>query len=99
MSRFGVYRTPNSDSLLLDVQSDLLGQLDTRVVVPLYPLEQAPPKADGLNPIFSIDDVTYMMATEQISAVPQKLLDEPVTTLSDKFAEVTGALDFLFQGF
>lgn len=40
-----------------------------------------------------------MMATEQISAVPQKLLDEPVTDLSDKFAEVTGALDFLFQGF
>jgi hypothetical protein len=44
MPQFAVYRNPNPETtadypLLLDVQSDLIAELGTRVVVPLCPAE------------------------------------------------------------
>ncbi len=42
MAYLSVYATSNSD-LLLDVQTDLIDIVDTRVVIPLVAIDQAPP--------------------------------------------------------
>ncbi|QHI97971.1 hypothetical protein GT347_08170 [Xylophilus rhododendri] len=51
MARFHVYRNAEGQGYLLDIQADLLGHLNTSVVVPLLPLPFAPSPARMLNPI------------------------------------------------
>jgi len=54
MARFDIVDNEGGGGYLLDVQSDLLGGLNTRVVVPLLPQSSAPSPAQRLNPVFSI---------------------------------------------
>ena len=51
-----------------------LPALNTRVVVPLIPLADAPRPARNLNPVFEIDGARYYLATQQLSAVELKEL-------------------------
>ncbi len=81
------------------VQTDLLEILNTRTVVPLLPQDLAPKPASRLNPIFRIEDEPYVMVTQFISAVPMAALGKPVVSLEADFAEISNALDMLFQGF
>ncbi len=42
MARFDVYRFPSKSApLVVDVQSDILGELNSRVVIPLVPVTKA----------------------------------------------------------
>ena len=61
MARFDTYRF--ADGYLLDVQADLLDGLNTRMAVPLMPLETAPKPAERLNPLFTIEGSEYVMVT------------------------------------
>ena len=45
MAQYDVVRNPEGSGYLLDVQSDLLDGLTTRLVVPLMPQTQAPKPA------------------------------------------------------
>lgn len=105
MARFEVFRNsgPHADNVpyLLDVQSDLLHGLDTRIVIPLrrrdrFPVSQIPQR---LTPVFEIEGVDCMLETPKLAAVPLRLLKQPVKSLGAEQAAITGALDFLFQGF
>ena len=105
MARFDVFHNtgPHAGTVpfLLDVQSDLLGDLDTRVVIPLskrdkFPAIKIPHR---LTPIFNIDGIDYLLETPKLAAVPLRLLKSSVHTLATDHAKITGALDFLFQGF
>ncbi|MFC0010358.1 CcdB family protein [Devosia nitrariae] len=42
MARFDVFSGPDG-ALLVDVQADLVARMATRVVVPLLPVDRAPP--------------------------------------------------------
>lgn len=99
MSRFGVYKNPEGEGYLLDIQADLLAHLNTRVVVPLLPLERAPKPAATLNPLFDVAGTTVAMATQFMAAVPAALLKTPLADLGNRRDEITAAVDFLFQGF
>ncbi|CAG0967898.1 Toxin CcdB [Gammaproteobacteria bacterium] len=86
---------------LLDVQSDLLYGLETRVVVPLrrrdrFPAERLP---DRLTPVFDIEGTACLMETPKLATVPLRLLKNPVVSLADSQTVITNALDFLFQGY
>jgi toxin CcdB len=105
MARFEVYRNtgPHAEATpyLLDVQSDLLHGLETRVVVPLrrrdrFPVERLP---ERLTPVFEIEDVECLMETPKLAAVPLRLLKTPVACLADNQTTIINALDFLFQGY
>jgi toxin CcdB len=105
MARFEVFRNsgPHADNVpyLLDVQSDLLHGLETRVVIPLrrrdrFPISQIPQR---LTPVFEIEGVDCMLETPKLAAVPLRLLKQSVKSLAAEQATITGALDFLFQGF
>lgn len=99
MARFDLYRNPDRNGYLLDVQSDLLSDLNTRIVVPLMPADHAPRPAAILNPVFDLHEAPYVMVTQFLSAVPAGLLRHPVGSLSRQSEVITRAFDFLYQGF
>ncbi|HET9646442.1 MAG TPA: CcdB family protein [Burkholderiaceae bacterium] len=74
MGRFSVYANPKGAGYLMDVQANLLEHLNTRVVVPLLPLEEAPSPAKVLNPIFEVGGVKHVLITQFLAAVPRRLL-------------------------
>jgi len=99
MAQYDVYANPFGEGYLLDIQTDLLDHLDTRVVIPPPPTENAHKKAGALSPSFEIDRHSCVLATQLIATIPASSLKSPVCSIENKFAEITGALDFLFQGF
>jgi toxin CcdB len=98
MAKFDVLEL-RSGGLVLDVQADLLDHLNTRVVVPLMDEATAPKQATKLNPVFAIGSREMVMVTQFLAAVPVSELGAKVTNLDSNFAEITVALDMLFQGF
>jgi toxin CcdB len=99
MARFAVYRHAGGNGYLLDVQANILEHLNTRVVVPLLPLAVAPKPAATLNPVFTINGESLVMATQFMAAVPGSLLKLPECSLESSRLEITAAMDLLFQGF
>ena len=99
MSRFNVFKNPEGTGYLLDVQADLLDHLNTRVVVPLLPLNVAPVPARSLNPVFEVEGESVAMATQFLAAVPEHMLRAVVANLESRRHDITIALDMLFQGF
>jgi toxin CcdB len=105
MARFDVYANPGSHAAttpyLLDVQSDLLNGLDSRMVVPLRSLKHFPKVKlpTRLTPIFTIEGEECLLETPKMGAVPLRVLNTPVTSLTKAQDQITAALDFLFQGY
>ena len=84
--------------MVIDCQSELLSQLNTRLVVPLIPRDRAPAPAQRLNPVFSVRGQEHVMATQFAAAVHVRELGEVVTSLRDCSFEIVGALDVLISG-
>ena len=99
MARFDIFENEGGNGYLLDVQTDLLSGLNTRVVVPLLPESSAPSAAKRLNPVFSVEGQKLVMATQYMAAVPQQELRSGVGSLAERQDEITAALDMLFLGF
>ena len=104
MPQFDVYRNANPASraripYLLDVQSDLLEPLATRIVVPLCKPELLSGKpAERLNPAFQIGGRKLLMLTPEVAGVPRKALGEPVASLATERAAIIAALDLAITG-
>jgi|SRR5437867_4689012 len=104
MAQFDVYRNPNPAGraripYLLDVQSDLLDPLVTRVVVPLCKAEVLKAKlAERLNPVFEVEGRKVVMLTPELAGVPTKALGRQVGNLADQRSAVLAALDLVFTG-
>lgn len=105
MARFDVYANPGSHATttpyLVDVQSDLLDDLDTRMVIPLRRLTTFPKVklSTRLTPVLTVNDDELLLETPKMGAVPQRILKTPVTSLADEQTQISAALDFLFQGY
>ncbi len=104
MAQFDVCLNPNPDSApavpyLLEVQSDLLEPVSTRVVVPLALLSERGQPAKYLNPQFEIEGVLVVMVTEQIAGIPKRALGKRVLSLVVQRDQIIDAIDFLFSGF
>lgn len=99
MGRFGVYRHRQSSGFLLDCQADILSGLPSRFVVPLLPLDEAPPVGLRLNPVFSIDGVQVSMVTQFAGAVPNASLGHFVVFLEEEQSAIMNALDMLMTGY
>jgi toxin CcdB len=105
MAQFHVYRNPRPDSksrfpLLLDIQTDLIGALETRVVVPLAPVSaRGLRKMTVLMPTLEIDGKGYAMCTPQLAGVPRSAMGAEVANLAQSRNEIIAALDLLISGF
>lgn len=98
MPQFDVYRNPRPSAFkrpyLVEVQGNLCSDLDTCVVIPLYPAGMMIPDA-VLNPIITFGDKKYILVTPQITSVARKELGRPIGTLSHYRTEIINAIDRL----
>ena len=102
MARYDIYRVNSKKTpYVLDVQTNILGNLNTVVVIPLIDLQEANSESiDRLKPIIRIDGFEYVLITTDLSAFPRKDLGEFVCNIEEGYAlTVVDAIDFLFQGF
>lgn len=99
MAKYDVYPNPSGDGFLLDVQTDLLSDLNTRIVVPLLPLARAPKPATRLNPTFEFKGEPLVMVTQFMAAVPVGILKNAVGHFDQEFETITSAIDMVMQGF
>jgi toxin CcdB len=104
MAQFDVYRNANPATraripYLLDVQSDLLDPLATRVVVPLARTNVVGGRpAERLCPVFEVEGRKLVMLTPELAGVPLKVLGERAASLSGDRQAIIEALDLLFTG-
>jgi toxin CcdB len=104
MPRYSVYRNRNSASrvrfpLLLDIQSDLLDPLATRVVVPLSPMVASRSRVmQTLTPVLHFESKDYVMVTPQLSGVAAQDLGPSIGDFSADREKIIAALDLLITG-
>ncbi len=98
MARFDVYKSGNARGLLLNIQSDLLDEFGSRVVVPLLPAEDMQ-SVSRLHPVFVINDERYIMSTHLIFAIPVDRLGAKIGSLAQEDLVITSAVDKLFSGY
>lgn len=104
MSQFSVHRNPNPDTnaatpFLLDVQSDLMAELGTRVVVPLRPAStMRGALIKTLTPVFKVDGKQYAMITPQLAGISTKKMGAKIADLAGHRNEIIAALDLLITG-
>ena len=102
MAQFDVYRNDNARSrdafpYMLDLQSDMLAALLTRVIAPLEPLTADPPMR-RLNPIFTIEGRSVVMVTADLTSVRREQLRERVVSLESHRYNIIAAIDILWSG-
>lgn len=97
MARFHVYSMRTGYAL--DVQSNLLDGLNTRIMIPLVDADRVSHVMMRLNPRVVIDDRYYLLVTERMAAVPVTEIGALAADMTAKSDEINAALDFLFQGF
>ncbi len=104
MSQFSLYKNNDKSTVaaypyFVDVQSELLDTLNTRLVIPLTPINLLEKKAPRhLCPVIHIDEGDFVILTHQMASVPIKILREPVNDLSVFRHEIIAAIDFLITG-
>ncbi len=99
MARFDVHPRRRGAGYLLDVQSDHLDHLPTRMVVPLLPESAALPAIRDLTPILHLGKERLAMMTQYMAAAPRRELGRPVGNLLAQADDITRALDILLTGF
>jgi toxin CcdB len=98
MARFDIYKGAQARGLLLDIQSDLLDEFGSRVVVPLLPAEGMQ-SVSRLHPEFVINDERYIMSTHLIFAIPVDRLGAKIGSLAHDDLVIMSAVDKLFSGY
>lgn len=104
MAQFDVYRNPNPATrakipYLVDVQSELLDSLATRVVVPLCKSAVLKGRlAERLNPVFEVEGRKVCMLTPELAGIPVRILGAPVGNLSAERDALVSALDLIISG-
>ncbi|OHB24642.1 MAG: plasmid maintenance protein CcdB [Desulfuromonadaceae bacterium GWB2_53_15] len=104
MAQFDVFINPNPVTkraipYLLDIQTDLLNNLTTRVVIPLYTVAAMGKAAKFLNLQFSVKRTTVIMSTAEMAGVAVNSLGVKVCSLREHRNEIIAAIDFLVTGF
>jgi toxin CcdB len=97
MARFDLHRAPNG--YLLDVQSNLIANVGTRLVVPMFRAGSVPRTLTKLHPIFEIDGEPHLMATHLMGAAPAAELGPAVGSLDHHYDAIVAAIDMIFLGF
>lgn len=99
MAKFDVYCLGDSEHYVVDCQADLLRDLNTRLVVPLMPVDAAPKQGVRLNPVFEINGQRYAMVTQFAATIARSNLREIGISLGEHDIAIGNALDMLISGF
>jgi toxin CcdB len=97
MAQFDVYMGAKGKGYLLDCQSELLSDLSSRIVIPLLPASGVP-AATRLNPIFDIEEKSFVMSTHLLFAIPNARLTSLVRNIAHQRGAIISAIDILWSG-
>jgi len=104
MAQWDVYPNPSTRlreeiPFLVDLQSDLLGGLDTRLVAPLarsrVPRAALPRR---LCPEFTVEGASVILLPQESGAIDARLLKGRVASLKAQSHEIVDALDAVVSG-
>ncbi|WP_019528547.1 CcdB family protein [Dasania marina] len=104
MKQFDVYANTDKDTnkaypYFVDIQSGLLDNLNSRVVIPLTPASKADKSyPSNLCPIIKVKNKNHFLLTHQITSVSTKLLKKNEGSLVTSREDIVGAIDFLVTG-
>ena len=104
MAQWDVYANPSGrlrDEIpfLVDLQSDLLSALDTRLVAPLALTRVAPTALPrGLCPGFTVEGMSVVLLPQESGPISARLLKRKVVSLRAHAHEIVGALDAVIGG-
>lgn len=105
MRQFCVYRNRNAAThsaypLLLNVQSDLISETGTRVVVPMVPAVRGrhPPPISSLAPILEVNGKPHVLVVPLLAAAEVADLGALEADLTNERAAILAALDLLISG-
>lgn len=105
MAQFAVYknrsaRTKAAFPFLVDVQSDLLEDLQSRVVIPLGRGAALTKKAlTHLTPILQFEGEDYVLMTPELASIARSDLGAATGSLARRRDAILAAMDFLLTGF
>ncbi len=99
MARYDVRRVAGSEALAVELQTDLLDRLNTRVVAPLVPQTAIRQPIAGLNPVVSVKGQKFVVMMQYIATVQASDLGDVVGSLVTQQGKLTEATEFLFKGF
>jgi toxin CcdB len=103
--QFSVYRNKNTRTkaafpFLVDVQSDLLEPLNTRVVIPMTKAPALTRKpVSHLTPEVSFNGDRYVLMTPQLAGIGRAELGPHAGNLGEERQAILAAIDFLLTGF
>ena len=99
-----LYKNENKNSkkaypYFVDVQNDLLGELNSRIVIPLSSQKTLNNiNAKKLCPIIEINEGVFILLTHQMTSVPRTALKKKVASLEQYRYDILGAIDLLLTG-
>jgi toxin CcdB len=82
----------------VDCQTEFMSHYNTRFVVPLLPVSEAPIPAARLNPLYDIEGETHSLVTQFAGSIPVSELGDAAGSLADDSFRITDAIDFLLTG-
>lgn len=104
MQQFDLYVNTDQDTnqtypYFVDIQNGLLDTLNSRVVIPLTPVQKSNqnyPK--HLCPVFEIKNKKFALLTHQLTSVPVSFLKQKEASLIGSRDDIVTAIDFLVTG-
>lgn len=103
--QYMVYKNPGKHSafpFVIDVTSDIIGDINRRLVIPLMSVERFKDKrsVERLNPVLSLlDEKSYILMTHEMATIPVKALGSEFCDASSYRVAIKDALDFMIDGF
>lgn len=100
MAQFDIHENPNPATrsdlpYLMDVQSELFGEIQTRVVIPLARMRAQTQPLKRLTPLIAVRGESHVLMTPQLAGVRLDALGERVANATEQRDAVIQALDFL----
>ena len=102
--QFDVYANPSPRMrdvypYVVDVQSDLLSALATRMVVPLAVTTLAAKDLPRrLCPVMTVSDKSLMLVPFEAAPLDKRLLKTEITSIRDRSHEIIAAMDAVLSG-
>ena len=104
MHQFDVYANPSKTTktaypYIVDIQSSIISDIATRIVVPLGRKKLIGSEAmTGLTPTVEYEGEDLLLLVPQIASIPSKSLKKPIGSLSHLRNEIIAAVDFALTG-
>lgn len=104
MKQFAVYKNKSRNKqaypYFIDVQSDMLAHLNTRLVMPLTQKANSNSQVKALTPVVTIEQVNYVVLTTMITTTDVKNLTDGDAVMDASYLrdQLVSAIDMMILG-